>query len=123
MNNIKKFISNNKFMSIILIIIILFLVIIGILLRTFFPSGNEYGDRLKGIEKVEINKKDIEKMEEELESDEDVLEASINIKGRLINIVLKIKERASAKDMKNFSKDKLNSIYIMKILKKMDIQQ
>lgn len=107
MNNIKKAISNNKFLTIIILIVLAFVIILGILLKAFIPSGYEYGDRLKGIEKVEISDKDISKIEKELEKDIDVLNASINIRGRLINVVLKIKSTASAKDMKNFSEERL----------------
>ena len=63
-----KVIKNNKGIFITLFIIIIFIIIGLFLMKAFFPSGNSYGNRLKGIEKVSFSNKEITKLEEEIKN-------------------------------------------------------
>ena len=81
-----KHIKNNKGIAITLLIILIFIIAGIFLLKAFFPSGNAYGDRLKGIEKVEFSKSEITKLEEKIKERDNIKNVSIDIKGRLINI-------------------------------------
>ena len=55
----------------------------------FISNGGEYGNRLEGIEEVEINDKKLKEIEKTLEEKETVSEASVRIQGKIIyfNIV------------------------------------
>lgn len=102
-----KIIKNNKGIFITLFIVLV-LVIAGVfVLKAFFPSGNEYGNRLKGIEKVSFSDKEIKKLEKEIKDREKIKKTSINIKGKLINIMITVEEDASIDDMKDHCKEKL----------------
>ena len=107
MNNIKKFVKENKIMTSIIGIIIIFIIVVGITVKAFFPSGNSYGNRLDGIEKYEMTKETISKLEKEITDDEDVSKTKISIKGRLINVIINV-ESADLDDMQNFCKQKLD---------------
>ena len=105
-----NFIKKHK--KLIIALVIILLLVIGVLFIVKYLSPNkgkdEYGNRLKGIEKVEITKETQNKFVKELEEKEKVSKASVNIKGRLINIIITLKEdvsRDSAKELANDSLD------------------
>ena len=102
-----KVIKNNKGIFITLFIIIIFVVAGFFVLKAFFPSGNEYGNRLKGIEKVSFSKKEITKLEKEIKDREKIKNVSINIKGKLINILITVEEDTNIDDIKDHCKEKL----------------
>ena len=102
-----KVIKNNKGIFITLFIIIIFAVAGFFVLKAFFPSGNEYGNRLKGIEKVSFSDKEITKLEKEIKDRDKIKKVSMNIKGRLINIMITVEEDADIDDMKDHCKEKL----------------
>ncbi|MBE6160190.1 MAG: hypothetical protein E7157_04000 [Lactobacillales bacterium] len=102
-----KIIKNNKGIFITLFIILIFAIAGIFALKAFFPSGNEYGNRLKGIEKVSFSDKEITKLEKEIKDREKVKKVSINIKGKLINIMLTVENDADISDMKDHCKEKL----------------
>ena len=121
MKGILNFIKNNKIMCIIIAIIIIFVVGALLLLKTFFPSGNEYGNRLKGIEKVQISKKKISTLEEKIADRKKIKKVNINIEGRLINILITVEDDADIDDMKDYAVEKLE-LFKEKELKYYDIQ-
>ena len=102
-----KTIKNNMGIFIPLGIILVLLITGLIIIRTFFPSGNVYGNRLKGIDKVPFSKKEIAKIEKELKDKENVEKVKIDIKGRLINIIITVDD-ISLGDMKDYCSDKLD---------------
>ncbi len=114
-------IKNNKGIFITISIILIFLIVGLFLMKAFFPSGNEYGNRLKGIEKVSFSKKEINKLEEEIKKRDKIKSVSINIKGKLINIIIKVEEDTSLDDMKDYCKEKLE-LFDEDELKYYDIQ-
>ena len=60
MKKILGFIKKNIFLTIMSLFVFVGVVIILVVMFKFFiSSNNEYGNRLKGIEKVEITNKDI----------------------------------------------------------------
>ncbi len=103
MNHIK----NNKGIAITLLIILIFLIVGIVLLKAFFPKGNEYGDRLKGIEKVSFSKSEISKIEEKIKERDNITNVKVDIKGRLINILITVKKDTNIDDMKDYAKEKL----------------
>lgn len=114
-------VKNNKSIFIILGIIFIFLIVVLIGVKAFFPSGNAYGDRLKGIDKVSFSDKEIQKLEKEISSRDKIKKVSIDIKGRLINIILTVEKDADLGDMKDHCKDKLE-LFDEDELKYYDIQ-
>lgn len=99
--------KNNKGIFITLGIIIVLLITGLILIRAFFPSGNVYGNRLKGIDKVPFSKKEISKIESDIKDKEKVEKVEIDIKGRLINIIITVGD-ISLEDMKDYCLEKLD---------------
>lgn len=116
-----KVIKNNKGIFIALGIIVVLLLVLFLLMKAFFPSGNPYGNRLDGIEKVPFSKKDIEKLEDKMDDNSSVKKASVNLEGRLFNIILTTKKDAKLDDMKDYCV-KLLELYSEEELKYYDIQ-
>ena len=116
-----KVIKNNKGIFIALGIIVVLLLVLFVLMKAFFPSGNPYGNRLDGIEKVPFSKKDIEKLEDKMDNNSSVKKASVNLEGRLFNIILTTKKGTKLDDMKDYCV-KLLELYSEEELKYYDIQ-
>lgn len=116
-----KVIKNNKGIFIALGIIVVLLLVLFLLMKAFFPSGNPYGNRLDGIEKVPFSKKDIEKLEDKMDDNSSVKKASVNLEGRLFNIILTTKKGTKLDDMKDYCV-KLLELYSEEELKYYDIQ-
>lgn len=116
-----KVIKNNKGIFIALGIIVVLLLVLFLLMKAFFPSGNPYGNRLDGIEKVPFSKKDIEKLEDKMDDNSSVKKASVNLEGRLFNIILTTKKDTKLDDMKDYCV-KLLELYSEEELKFYDIQ-
>ncbi len=114
-------IKNNKGIFIFLGIILIFLIILIVGIKAFFPSGNTYGDRLKGISKVKLSTKDIKSLEKEISDRSKIKDVSINVEGRLINIVITTEESADLDDMKDYCTEKLD-LFDEDELKYYDIQ-
>lgn len=118
---IMEFIKNNKVMCIIMGGILLFIIGVLITLHAFFPSGNEYGNRLKGIDKVKFSDKEIKTLEKKISDRDKIKKVSINIKGRLINIIITVEKDTDLGDMKDYSTEKLE-LFDKDELKYYDIQ-
>lgn len=116
-----KVIKNNKGIFIALGIILLFIIGVLIIIKSFYPSGNEYGDRLKGIDKVKFSKNEISELKEKIADRDKVKSATVDIKGRLINIIITVEEDTSLDDMKDYAKEKLE-LFDEDELKYYDIQ-
>lgn len=114
-------IKNNKGIFIVLGIILVFIIGAFVLFRTFLPSGNEYGNRLKGIEKVKISKSKISNLEKKIADRKKIKKVDIDIKGRLINILITVEDETDLDDMKDYSTEKLE-LFKEKELKYYDIQ-
>lgn len=108
----KKFFQENKVLFLLAIIIISCFVIICISLVTYFYTGSgesAYGNRLEGIEKVQI-KKDIDKKISKLyESEKSINNVKVNIKGKIVYITIDIKGNPSFEDAKNLSSKSLDA--------------
>lgn len=102
-----KLVKENKGIFIILGIILAFIVALLIIMTAFFPSGNAYGNRLKGIDKVNFSKKEIKTLQEKISDRDKIKKVSIDIKGRLINILITVEEDTDINDIKDYAKEKL----------------
>lgn len=102
----KRILSENKVLLVLAIIIIVSLIVIGVSMVMYFYTGNgkdEYGDRLQGIENVEISN-DIDKNVAELYTDIAAFnEVVVNVKGKIIYINIDIKENLSLVDAQSLA--------------------
>jgi len=97
-----KFIKNHKLL-VAFIILLIVCIILAIFLLNQLIGGNkegEYGDRLKGIEKVEITKKQENNIEKEIVNEESVTKVKYHLRGRLVNIVIDIKDETELDSVK-----------------------
>lgn len=69
--------------------LVVVVVLVCVFFNMFIGDGGEYGNRLDGIEEVEISDKTIKEIENSLEEKEAVAEADVRIQGKIIyfNIV------------------------------------
>ena len=111
MKNVLNFIKKHSH-KIVTIIIIIFLVIIGIMIKNFFfPDDAEayYGTRLEGISKVKID----DKKQKELKGEFKDSSKSVNVRiqGRIIYVDVKLNDdvsRDTAKELSNKTLEKLS---------------
>lgn len=114
MDKIKKILKDNKYTVIGLLIFIVVALIVSFLYNLLFSgAGNPvYGNRLDGIENVEITKEDKEKIVNTLKDNKIVMEASCDIKGKILNVIIKVNKDTKLNDAK-----KLTSIITEQISK------
>ncbi len=95
MNNIKKFYKNNRIYCILMGVSIFCLALIAVLGIVYFVNqtkNDKYGDRLNGIESVQITDDHINEMVSEIEKNELVEKASISVKGKIVYITVTLKD-------------------------------
>jgi len=93
-----------KFRLYILIgILVIFAVFVGITMKAYLDPEDEttvYGNRLDGIENVPITESFKKELIDFIKEDEDITDVIINVKGKIINIYIKVdKEENTIKDM------------------------
>lgn len=102
MNNIIKELKENKFTTTVFLIF-LFLFILGwILYGMVIPKSGKpvYGNRLDGIEKVEITNDEKEKIISSLKDEKIVSSAKTDIKGKIVNVIIEVKSGTTTKTAK-----------------------
>ena len=88
---LKSFYKNNRVYSILMLIslICIIAILIGVIVYFFGQTSKDiYGNRLDGIEKVKISDKKIKEYKEVIESNEKVTDVEIDIKGKLVYIII-----------------------------------
>ena len=90
----KNFIKNNKVAVVAFIICVIFVILVFAVKLTFFPNEGTaiYGDRLDGIEEVEITDKQQEDIIKALEDKDEVKKVSCDIKGRTLNVLITVND-------------------------------
>ena len=93
---LKGLILRHKLLTIICFMAFVIIVFMLYIFFSLFIGGNDiYGDRLKGIEKVEISKKELSEVSKKLEGKDEVVKASTRIQGKIIYINIKYKDSVS----------------------------
>lgn len=104
---------------IVLVLLAIFLTFMFIAIKSYmYPTDAKsvYGSRLDGIEKVPITDDEIKKLVNKIKEDETVTDASISIKGKIVNIHIKVTNKDNTKDkmkekcndiLKEFSEEKI----------------
>ncbi|MGN1000494.1 MAG: hypothetical protein ACI4OG_00985 [Bacilli bacterium] len=128
-----KFIREHKITTIVIIAFILGVIILFMAWRIFFSnSGNPvYGNRLDGIEEVEITQSEQEKIKESIKKDEKVEDVSLNVSGRTLDIVITVDSAVSLKDAKKIgansyselTEDQVDYYSVQVFIKKNDEKQ
>ncbi len=101
------FIKKNKFT---IIAITCFLVLVLILVQvknTFFPNMGKaiYGNRLEGIEGVEISDKELSTLKDTLKKNESIRKVSAMVSGKLINIIITVNDDLGLEQAKALAGD------------------
>lgn len=101
-----KYFKKHKVELICLIIfIVLLLGCLGVFLMLWFGSSGEvYGNRLEGIEKVPVSEGYLNDIEKALKENASVTKVSSHIEGRLINFMITVNDDTSISSSKELSK-------------------
>lgn len=78
------------FLAFIIIIIMMYL-----FFSMFIGSGDMYGDRLKGIEKVELTKKNLNKIEDSVKENSEVTSINARVQGKIVYIHIEFTRETS----------------------------
>jgi hypothetical protein len=111
MKNILKFLKKNSH-TIVGIIIVIFVIILGIVVKNFFfPDDAEayYGTRLEGIEKIKITDKKKKELKENFKDASKSV--TVRLQGRIIYVDVKVNDDVSvdtARDLANKTLEKLS---------------
>lgn len=97
-----KFIKKHKVTSLIIVIFIILVILLFFAFKLFFTNSSspKYGDRLDGIEQVEITDNDIKKIESSIKENKNVTGVSTNISGRTLDITITVVDSLSITDAK-----------------------
>ncbi len=118
MKKIKEFYHNNRIYCILMFISLLCIILIAIAFLMFFAYQTKtdvYGNRLNGIESVEISKTHKDEILSFITEQEIVDKATMNIKGKIIYLNVYLKESKvddaqsiAVKVLEKFSEDEKN---------------
>lgn len=122
-----NYINKHKGLSIVVgLAIILFIILLIIFISLFIGgSDSKYGNRLDGIEEVELSNKFLKEIKTTLEEKENVVSANVRLQGKIVYILFEVNSDVSkdtAKEIANstlekFSEDELEFYDISYIVK------
>ena len=117
MKKIGKFLKEHRIFTMLMaIVIVCFVLIMTVLINVFGGFGddsNKYGNRLEGIEKVEISQKKQDDFESNIANNEKVKSVDILIQGKIVyitmmiepNVVLEEAESIALKSLDEFTEE------------------
>lgn len=118
MSKFLKDLKKNKYTTVSIVIFILLIFLGYGVYKILIPNNGTpvYGNRLEGIDEVEVTKKQLQELDEEIVNESFVIESNSYTNGRIVNIILTIKEGVKEKDAKKitstiveyFTKDQLS---------------
>ena len=89
-------IKRHKLLSIICFLAFIIIIIMSYIFFSIFIGGNgEYGNRLEGIEKVELSKKDLTALEDGIKENGEVTAASARVQGKIVYIHIEFTRETS----------------------------
>ena len=105
-----SFIKKHKKLCIVGLILVILLIMLVLILKRFSVdySLDEYGDRLEGIEKVEIKKSESDKLVSEIKEIESVKSVNYRLKGRLVYIEIEFNEGVNVDSAKEIATKSLD---------------
>ena len=109
---LKKELKKNKYTVFVFFAFLVLFLLGWVLFGLFMPKTGTpvYGDRLKGIEEVELTKKQTDKIVSDLKAKDYVTEASANLNGATINVIITVKEKTDASTAKHTADIVLNNL-------------
>lgn len=121
------------FTILVIVIFIIFVALAAVVKNMFFINTGQpvYGNRLDGISDVEIKDTQYKDLENKLKENKIVVGVSSNLDGKIINIIITVKDDTSKKDAKkladvvldNFNKEQLSFYDVQLFIKKADVKQ
>lgn len=107
-----RFIKEHKFTVFVIVLFVFVVILLYFMYDLFFTNGGkpEYGNRLDGIEEVEITKDNFSKMEEELKKNKSVSKVSFDVSGRTLNIIITVGNDVSVDDAKKIGAGSYDSL-------------
>lgn len=105
-----KYIKKNKLTVFIIAIFVLIVLVGAYLYNLLFSSGRReaYGNRLDGIENVEITKDQYDKVKDKLKENESVIKVSTDLKGKIVNIIMTVKDDVTKDNAKKIASTALS---------------
>lgn len=106
-----KFINKHKVGIIAGIVIIVIGVLTYFALKSMFIIGNDkgkYGNRLDGIENVQIADEEVSKLVKEMEEIKDIKSVKYNLQGRLIYIIMEVANDTALEVSKGYANKTLS---------------
>lgn len=108
MKKVWNFILKNR-IYIVLVLFVLFFAFVFVTMKAYLDPVDEnavYGNRLDGIDNVLITDDKVNEVVNFIKEDNGVSDASIHIKGKIVNIIIKVSKKENTIDkMKEKSKD------------------
>lgn len=96
LKGLKDLILRHKLLSAICLLAFIIIIIMMYVFFNVFIGGNgKYGNRLKGIEAVELSEKELTKVEKTIEEKEEVTSASVRVQGKIIYIHIELNRSTS----------------------------
>lgn len=101
----KEFLKKNKYILLIVFAFLILLIIMFIAMKDlFFSTGKDkYGERLEGIEEYVIDDDRQADLINSLKEKDKVNDVSVDIKGKIIHVIIDVKNETSLKDAKSFA--------------------
>lgn len=93
LKNLKKFILNNKLLSILLFLLILIIILMLVAIKVFiFPSYkvNKYGNRLDGIDDVKLTETRVNEVKDKFETTDGLTIDKFRLSGKIVNVYVKV---------------------------------
>lgn len=111
MNKIKKIWMENKVLLVLAIILIICVVIFASVAISYFygSSGSVYGNRLDATKKVPLANSKLEKIKKDIETNEIVKSAKVNLKGKIVYIIINFKDNTKMEDSQKIAENVLES--------------
>ena len=124
-----SFIRKNKFVIIAIGVFLILVIIAFQVVNMFFPEEGKalYGDRLDGIEEVELSDKALSGIAAKIEEDAAVKEASVSVAGKIVEVIITVQDDTTVEAAKGLNtiildslKKKEKSFYDVQIFVKKD---
>lgn len=104
-------VKRHKVLSIICSLAIILVVIMIVVLFSFFVGGNDkYGNRLDGIEEVEVTSKDKKDLTASIKENDVVKDADVRVQGKIIYINIKFNEGTNLDKAKEIANSSIKEI-------------
>ena len=124
-----SFIRKNKFVIVAIGVFLILVIIAFQVVNMFFPEEGKalYGDRLDGIEEVELSDKALSGIAAKIEEDAAVKEASVSVAGKIVEVIITVQDDTTVEAAKGLNtiildslKKKEKSLYDVQIFVKKD---